>query len=210
MASSSPTNNNKRPREPEHDAESKDSNRPLLDGRVKRRAKKMLAWIRDPDNAKKYGFDCRWPASDLLNTISELPDERKIWNPNVALTSTKGGKGEWDHKHGDLMLSEFPTLYAAGHVHRFPELPKIFKLQEGIPDLVTLDITMPEKSGVGVYRNLREDDRFKEIPVLIITGISDDFQQFISTRRKVPPPEGYLSKPVEPEQLLGKVQELLG
>lgn len=84
------------------------------------------------------------------------------------------------------------------------------RLDEAIPDLVTLDITMPEKSGVGVYRNLREDDRFKDIPVLIITGISDDFQQFISTRRKVPPPEGYLSKPVEPEQLLGKVQELLG
>lgn len=84
------------------------------------------------------------------------------------------------------------------------------RLDEAIPDLVTLDITMPEKSGVGVYRNLREDDRFKDIPVLIITGISDDFQQFISTRRKVPPPDGYLSKPVEPEQLLGKVQELLG
>ena len=84
------------------------------------------------------------------------------------------------------------------------------RLDEAIPDLVTLDITMPEKSGVGVYRNLKEDDRFKDIPVLIITGISDDFQQFISTRRKVPPPEGYLSKPVEPEQLLGKVQELLG
>ena len=84
------------------------------------------------------------------------------------------------------------------------------RLGEGIPDLVTLDITMPEKSGVAVYRNLREEDRFKDIPVLIITGVSDDFKQFISTRRKVPPPDGYLSKPVEPEQLLGKVQELLG
>ncbi len=84
------------------------------------------------------------------------------------------------------------------------------RLGEGIPDLITLDITMPEKSGVGVYRNLKEDDRFKDIPVLIITGVSDDFKQFISTRRKVPPPDGYLSKPVEPEQLLGKVQELLG
>ena len=84
------------------------------------------------------------------------------------------------------------------------------RIGEGLPDLVTLDITMPEKSGVGVYRKLREEDEFKAIPVLIITGVSDDFKQFISTRRQVPPPEGYLSKPVEPEQLLGKVQELLG
>jgi len=84
------------------------------------------------------------------------------------------------------------------------------RIGEGLPDLVTLDITMPEKSGVGVYRKLREENEFKAIPVLIITGVSDDFKQFISTRRQVPPPEGYLSKPVEPEQLLEKVRELLG
>lgn len=83
-------------------------------------------------------------------------------------------------------------------------------LEEGLPDLITLDITMPEKSGVGVYRKLRETEAYKNIPVIIITGVSDDFKQFISTRRQVPPPEGYLSKPIEPEQLLEKVKELLG
>lgn len=82
-------------------------------------------------------------------------------------------------------------------------------LAEALPDLVTLDITMPEKSGVGVYRKLREEDHLKKIPVIIITGISDDFKQFISSRRQVPPPDGYLSKPVEPEQLLELVGTLL-
>jgi CheY-like chemotaxis protein len=84
------------------------------------------------------------------------------------------------------------------------------RLGEGIPDLVTLDITMPEKSGVGVYRKLREEKSYEGIPVIIITGVSDDFKQFISTRRQVPPPNGYLSKPVEPDQLLEKVRELVG
>jgi CheY-like chemotaxis protein len=83
------------------------------------------------------------------------------------------------------------------------------RLEEGLPDLVTLDITMPEKSGVGVYRKLRETEAYKNIPVIIITGVSDDFKQFISTRRQVPPPEGYLAKPIEPGQLLEKVAELL-
>lgn len=83
------------------------------------------------------------------------------------------------------------------------------RLEEGLPDLVTLDITMPEKSGIGVYRKLKETDEYKDIPVIIITGVSDDFKQFISTRRQVPPPDGYLSKPVEPQQLLEKVNELL-
>jgi CheY-like chemotaxis protein len=84
------------------------------------------------------------------------------------------------------------------------------RIGESVPDLVTLDITMPEKSGVGVYRKLREDEDLKDIPVIIITGVSDDFKHFISTRRQVPAPEGYLSKPVEPDQLLEKVRELVG
>lgn len=84
------------------------------------------------------------------------------------------------------------------------------RLAENIPDLVTLDITMPEKSGVGVYRKLREEDAYKGIPVIIITGVSDDFKHFISSRRKVPPPEGYLSKPIVPEELVRLVGELVG
>ncbi|KKL83005.1 hypothetical protein LCGC14_1979080, partial [marine sediment metagenome] len=51
---------------------------------------------------------------------------------------------------------------------------------------MALDVAMPEKSGVAVYRALKEDDRRKQIPVIIITGISDEFKQFISSRRQVP------------------------
>ena len=85
----------------------------------------------------------------------------------------------------------------------------IQRIEEHAPDLVALDIAMPEKSGVAVYRALKEDDRLRKIPVIIITGISDDFKKFISTRRQVPPPEGYISKPVDCEQLVDKVKELL-
>jgi CheY-like chemotaxis protein len=82
------------------------------------------------------------------------------------------------------------------------------KLQAVSPALITLDISMPEKSGVKLYREIKEDPRWKKIPVIIITGISDDFQKFISTRRQVPPPEGYLSKPINPEEILELIQKL--
>jgi CheY-like chemotaxis protein len=82
-------------------------------------------------------------------------------------------------------------------------------IEQEPPDLVALDITMPEKSGVAVYRKLKEDDRLKAIPVVIITGISDEFQKFISTRRHVPPPEGYISKPVDHENFIAMVRDLL-
>lgn len=82
------------------------------------------------------------------------------------------------------------------------------KLRAAIPDLITLDISMPEKSGVKFYREIKENDRWKNIPVIIITGVSDDFRQFISSRRQVPPPEGYISKPIDPEGFLKLVDEL--
>lgn len=85
----------------------------------------------------------------------------------------------------------------------------IRRLEEDMPALVTLDMTMPERSGVAVYRKLKEDETLKGIPVIIITGIADDFKQFISTRRQVPPPEGYLSKPIEAQQLVDMVTQLL-
>ena len=83
------------------------------------------------------------------------------------------------------------------------------RIEETPPDLVALDIAMPEKSGVAVYRALKEGDHLKHIPVIIITGISEEFEKFISTRRQVPPPEGYISKPVDSDQLLKMVRDLL-
>ena len=82
-------------------------------------------------------------------------------------------------------------------------------IEQSPPDLVALDISMPEKSGVAVYRRLKEDDQLKGIPVIIVTGISDDFKKFISSRRQVPPPEGYISKPVNHEEFLKMITSLL-
>jgi CheY-like chemotaxis protein len=83
------------------------------------------------------------------------------------------------------------------------------RVKEAPPDLITLDITMPQTSGVRCYRELRENDRWRSIPVIMITGISEDFNTFISKRRQVPPPDGYLSKPVDEAELLGLVRKLL-
>jgi len=77
------------------------------------------------------------------------------------------------------------------------------------PDLISLDITMPEKSGVGSYRDLKTDPELAKIPVIIVTGVSDDFKDYISRRKQVPPPEGYIAKPIEEAEYLGTIAELL-
>lgn len=83
------------------------------------------------------------------------------------------------------------------------------KVENQRPDLITLDISMPETSGVRFYRDMKENEGYKGIPVIIITGISEDFEKFISTRRQVPSPEGYLAKPIDQEEFLETVAKLL-
>ena len=77
------------------------------------------------------------------------------------------------------------------------------------PDLICLDITMPEKSGVRFYRDVKENDALKGIPVVMVTGVSEDFEKFISTRKQVPPPEGYIAKPIDKQKLLDTIAKLL-
>jgi CheY-like chemotaxis protein len=83
------------------------------------------------------------------------------------------------------------------------------RVKQNRPDLITLDVTMPETSGVRCYRDLRESEAWRTIPIIIITGVSGDFRTFISSRKHVPPPDGYLSKPVDAAELLGLVRTLL-
>ncbi|MEW6071577.1 MAG: response regulator [Planctomycetota bacterium] len=76
------------------------------------------------------------------------------------------------------------------------------------PDLISLDITMPEKSGVRFYRDMRESEDWKNIPIVIVTGISGDFERFISTRKQVPPPDGFFSKPIDQGRFIQLAREL--
>ena len=77
------------------------------------------------------------------------------------------------------------------------------------PDLITLDISMPENSGVRMFRDLQGDPVTADIPVIMITGVTHEFKRFIETRRQVRPPAGYFDKPPDREQLLAKINELL-
>ena len=83
------------------------------------------------------------------------------------------------------------------------------------PDLVTLDISMPHTSGIRFYRTIKEDPDLALIPVVVVTGVTgyggrpDDFERFLSTRKQIPPPEGFVAKPIEPQAFLQKIRELL-
>ena len=84
------------------------------------------------------------------------------------------------------------------------------------PDLVCLDITMPEESGIRFYRNLKGDEELKDTPVIVVTAVSyygkdsEPFRRFLSTRKQVPPPEGFIPKPIDQDAFLAEVKKIAG
>jgi Fe-S oxidoreductase len=74
------------------------------------------------------------------------------------------------------------------------------------PDLITLDISMPGKSGVEVFDKIRKDSDLMSIPVCIITG-KPELRKLIY-ERPVAPPEGYLDKPISERDLILNIRKI--
>jgi CheY-like chemotaxis protein len=107
------------------------------------------------------------------------------------------------------------------------------KLQEAKPDLVVLDVMMPKRTGFTLFKQLRKHDRYKNIPVIMVTGIAsvlseleerkesgdsaydplrESVKKMIQEMRDdgLVKPEMFVDKPIDPEVLVGKVRELIG
>lgn len=77
------------------------------------------------------------------------------------------------------------------------------------PDLITLDMALPDQSGVRTYRKYREDPQLQKIPVIIVTGVGDSMRSYLKKLKGFPEPEGFMNKPIDEEKLLAMVQGLL-
>jgi len=80
--------------------------------------------------------------------------------------------------------------------------------RNGAPDLITLDLSMPGKSGIEVFTELRSDQRTRHIPVCVITG-HPELRKLIYERPASPQPEGFVNKPVDERTLLLNVRKVL-
>src|SRR5215813_6437205 len=82
----------------------------------------------------------------------------------------------------------------------------IEKVQDVRPDVVLCDIIMPEKDGYEVCDFIKKSPALSHIPVLLLTGAFEPFDQERAARVKC---DGFLAKPFEPETLIAKVKDLL-
>jgi len=70
------------------------------------------------------------------------------------------------------------------------------------PDLVTLDLLMPMRSGADLYRALHDSDALKDVPVIVISGLA-------GRELAVPNPVAVFDKPIDPAAFLQAVEQAL-
>jgi CheY-like chemotaxis protein len=71
------------------------------------------------------------------------------------------------------------------------------------PDLITLDLEMPEQWGPRFYRRLTKNKLLKDIPVIVISGLS-------GSKYSIPKAAAHLNKPFDAEELLQLVRDHIG
>ncbi|MCJ7700049.1 MAG: response regulator [Anaerolineales bacterium] len=81
-------------------------------------------------------------------------------------------------------------------------------VREQIPDLVLLDLMMPDIEGWDVYQQLRAEDTTKDIPVIVVTAKAQNIDKVLGLH--IAKVNDYISKPFSPQELVEAVEKQLG
>jgi len=75
------------------------------------------------------------------------------------------------------------------------------------PDLVLLDLMMPDMDGWEVYQQLKSDDELKHIPVIIVTAKAQSIDKVLGLH--IAKVDDYVTKPFGPQELLQSIEKVL-
>jgi len=73
-------------------------------------------------------------------------------------------------------------------------------------DLIVLDVIMPKKNGFQVCRDIKSNERLKNIPVIMVTSKDQESDKFWGMKQGA---DEYLTKPFKPEELLKVVKKYI-
>jgi len=76
------------------------------------------------------------------------------------------------------------------------------------PDLVLLDLMMPDLDGWEVYQQMKADDATHNIPVIVVTAKAQSIDKVLGLH--IAKVDDYIAKPFSPQDLLNSVEKVLG
>ena len=76
-----------------------------------------------------------------------------------------------------------------------------------LPDLVLLDLMMPDMDGWEVYQQMKADDATRHIPVIVVTAKAQSIDKVLGLH--IAKVDDYIAKPFSPQELLSSVEKTL-
>jgi len=100
------------------------------------------------------------------------------------------------------------NLSRAGYeVQKFLEAsPMISALEKEIPDLMILDLMLPDHDGLDICKALKKDERFAEIPLIMVTAKTDELDVVLGLELGA---DDYIPKPFSPRELVARVKAVM-
>jgi two-component system response regulator VicR len=80
-------------------------------------------------------------------------------------------------------------------------------VQKEIPDLILLDLMMPDMDGWDVYHQIKSNVKTRDIPVIVITAKAQNIDKILGLH--IAKVDDYISKPFSPQELLERVEQVL-
>jgi len=80
-------------------------------------------------------------------------------------------------------------------------------IQEQMPDLILLDLMMPDMDGWEVFQKLKADDGLKDIPVIVVTAKAQSIDKVLGLH--IAKVDDYISKPFSPQELIDSIEQVL-
>lgn len=80
-------------------------------------------------------------------------------------------------------------------------------IREEHPDLVLLDLMMPDMDGWEVYQQIKADEKTRDIPVIVVTAKAQSIDKVLGLH--IAKVDDYIAKPFSPQDLLNSVEKVL-
>jgi len=80
-------------------------------------------------------------------------------------------------------------------------------VQQSSPDVVLLDLMLPDMDGWEIYRQLKHDQSTADIPVIVITAKAQSIDKVLGL--EIAKVDDYISKPFRPNELVDRVKQVL-
>ncbi len=76
------------------------------------------------------------------------------------------------------------------------------------PDLVLLDLMMPDMDGWEVFQQMKADETIRQIPVIVVTAKAQSIDKVLGIH--IAKVDDYIAKPFSPQELLASVEKVIG